>query len=87
MKVPEDEFHMVFECPAYQGIRQQKCFAAVFEASQCGVVQDEQLTVFISSEDKMMCSFFCHDSKITIARFLDKCLKERNKILEQVVDQ
>jgi hypothetical protein len=73
MGIVEDEFHFVFECPAYQHIRQR--FINLF-CNDTIQSRSAQLTIIISDTEKMMQNFFCQD-QYQIAKFISVCRRER----------
>ena len=79
MKVVEDEFHVVFECPLYDEVRLR--FSELFRA-WCLHLSVDYVTLQLSDNaGSMMQEFFAHAKQVVVARFITSCLAKRQQQL------
>ena len=80
MNIVEDEFHFIFECPAYNVIRWR--YWELFVDDMCAYSQkDKYISIIISEPDQMMRKLFRHGDMHKLSNFICACRHKRSTIL------
>lgn len=79
MNIVEDEYHVIFECPAYDMARQRH--SMLFDGMSITDNEGRMVVISALSTEQMMHTFMRHENQLKVAKFIRSCLLMRDKII------